>query len=139
MPSLPLHQCSQPGCSALLSEGSRCPNHIRRHYSGKTVERGYDAVHERLRVQCFQRDDWRCRACGWEPEVVGLYRNLNMGDPPVATVMKELRSRFAAKDRHLHADHIKDIAVRPDLARDLDNYQTLCSVCHGRKTREEMA
>lgn len=39
---------------------------------------------------------------------------------------------------HLEVDHIKPVRGWPELAFDLDNTQTLCRVCHSRKTRIEV-
>jgi 5-methylcytosine-specific restriction endonuclease McrA len=105
---------------------------------GTTVERGYDEHHERLRVLCFQRDEWRCRECGWEPDVVQQCRLANIEAPPADVVLEELRQAKNAGERHLHADHVAPISGRNDPRRlDLDNVQTLCDWCHRRKTFKE--
>ncbi len=109
------------------------PAQVRR----KTAERGYDAAHQRLRIQCFERDGFRCLVCGWEPEVVQAFREANLPLPPTGEILDFLRREFAAKRRHLHADHEIPIEKRPDLRLDLDNLKTMCSVCHGGKTRRE--
>ena len=105
---------------------------------GSRIERGYDEHHERLRVICFQRDDWRCRACGWEPDVVRECRLADIDVPPAEVVLDELRRAKLAGERHLHGDHIVPIEGRNDPRRlDLDNMQTLCDTCHRRKTMKE--
>jgi 5-methylcytosine-specific restriction endonuclease McrA len=105
---------------------------------GTAAERGYDAAHERLRVTCFVRDDWRCCTCGWEPQVVADFRMAELGAVPVDAVLGELRRAKNAGERHLHADHIVPISGREDPRRlDLDNMQTLCDWCHRRKTMKE--
>ncbi|ROO30415.1 HNH endonuclease [Salinisphaera orenii MK-B5] len=43
-----------------------------------------------------------------------------------------------ASKRRLEVDHVESVRKRPDLAFDLTNLQTLCAVCHGKKTRFEM-
>jgi 5-methylcytosine-specific restriction enzyme A len=135
--------CSTPGCPQLASEGSRCSEHqwaSAKQYDrqrGKTVERGYDEDHKRLRIQCFERDEWRCVDCGWEPDVVKECREVGLETPPTAVVLEELRRRFASNERHLHADHEIPIEVKPDLRLDLDNLRTRCNTCHAAKTRRE--
>jgi 5-methylcytosine-specific restriction endonuclease McrA len=104
---------------------------------GSRIERGYDEHHERLRVLCFQRDEWRCRECGWEPDVVRDCRLAGVDAPPAEVVLEELRRAKNAGERHLHADHIVPIAVSPGRRQDLDNAQTLCDWCHRRKTMKE--
>ena len=134
MPALPLKPCTAYGCRELTSHG-RCPAHpdpqLKR---GKTAERGYDADHRRLRILCFQRDGWRCVDCGWEPELVRLFREAGLEAPPAAHVIDELRQAFNRGDRHLHADHQVPIEDRPDLRLVLDNLRTRCDQCHNRKT-----
>ncbi len=105
---------------------------------GTSVERGYDVLYRRLRVPCFQRDGWRCVDCGWEPEIVWVFRGMGLGDPPTAAVLKALSEAFARGDRHLHADHEISIAERPDLRLVLDNLKTRCDTCHRAKTMREM-
>ena len=144
MPMLPKRCCSDPMCGAVAAPGSsRCPAHARalqRSYDdrrGTTVERGYDSDHERLRVLCFVRDEWRCKVCGWEPDVVRDCRLAGVDAPPVEVVLDELRRAKLAGERHLHMDHIIRIEDRPELRLDLSNVQTLCSLCHARKTMAE--
>ncbi len=58
--------------------------------------------------------------------------------PPADVVLEELRRAKNAGGGHLHADHIVPIEGRNDPRRlDLDNMQTLCDVCHRRKTFKE--
>ncbi|MGD0579546.1 MAG: HNH endonuclease [Bryobacteraceae bacterium] len=104
---------------------------------GTRTERGYDAAHRRLRIQCFLRDEWRCEACGWEPPIVEQFRLAGLGDLPVDVVLDELRRAKLAGERHLHMDHVLPIATHPGLRLDLGNVQTLCDWCHRRKTMKE--
>jgi 5-methylcytosine-specific restriction enzyme A len=135
MASLPLQACRQPGCRELCESGY-CAAHRKKQEQqrGSTAERGYDAAYRRLRVLCFQRDEWRCVDCGWEPNVVVDFRQFGLGSPPAAQVMAELRDRFSQNERHFHADHQIPIAIRPDLRLDLDNLRTRCNICHSAKT-----
>ena len=146
MPMLPKRGCSEPGCGAVAVDGGCCPAHEaaarqakQRFYDdrrGTTLERGYDARHRRLRVTCFERDGWRCVKCGWMPP--GCFQAQAFGlEILVDSALEELRAAFAAGERHLHMDHVVPIKDRQDLRLDLGNVQTLCSVCHGRKTMAE--
>jgi 5-methylcytosine-specific restriction enzyme A len=140
VPSLPLRPCSAPGCGNLTSSG-RCTSHQRSQdrQRGKTVARGYDADHKRLRINCFERDGWRCVDCGWEPDIVRQFRAAGLESPPTADVLELLRIAFARNETHLHADHQIPIAERPDLRLDLDNLRTRCNRCHNSKTAREMS
>lgn len=110
---------------------------------GSSTGRGYDELFQVLRVRCFVRDEWRCRRCGWEPDIFRLSREARetgldtVSVPTPSRVLEELRWRFRQKERHLHADHTVPIRVAPELRHDLDNLQTLCSVCHSAKTLGE--
>jgi 5-methylcytosine-specific restriction endonuclease McrA len=144
MSNAPLRQCSAPGCPVLTS-GGRCDGHRRARQRehdalrGSSAERGYDADYRRLRISCFLRDEWKCVDCGWEPELLRIWREVGLGRPPAKHVLEELRSAFARGDRHLHADHQIPIEERPDLRLDLDNLKTRCDKCHRAKTARESA
>jgi 5-methylcytosine-specific restriction endonuclease McrA len=137
-----LRPCAHPGCAELVQHG-RCDAHRRAQQQehdrdrGNSRARGYDMHHRRLRPLCFQRDAWRCVDCGWEPELVRLFREVELGPPPTEQVLEELRRAFARGDRHLHADHQIPIELRPDLRLDLDNLRTRCDRCHRAKTMRE--
>ena len=148
MPMIPKRGCSEPGCGGVAAAGEpRCEEHARQHRTashrlydsqrGSRVERGYDSDHDRLRIQCFQRDDWRCRECGWEPDVVRGCRLADIEAPPAEVVLDELRRAKLAGDPRVHADHVLPIADRPELRLDLANMQTLCDWCHRCKTLKE--
>jgi 5-methylcytosine-specific restriction endonuclease McrA len=148
-PTLPQRACSEPMCGGIAVIGSsRCEAHTRnirtasqRIYDdcrGSRIERGYDEHDDKLRVLCFQRDEWRCRGCAWEPPIVEQFRLAGLGELPVDAVLDELRRAKVAGERHLHADHVVPIEGRNDPRRlDLDNMQTLCDTCHRRKTMKE--
>jgi len=148
MPMLPKRGCSEPNCGGVAAAGdSRCEEHARTHRTasqrlydsqrGSRVERGYDSDHQRLRVLCFQRDEWRCRVCRWEPDVVRDCRLAGIESPPAAVVLEELRQAKNAGERHPHADHVLPIVLSPGQRLNLDNMQTLCDTCHRRKTLKE--
>jgi len=138
MPFAPLQPCSEPRCWR-VSDESRCPIHRRKAQAraGTTTEQGYGQDHKRMRLLCFERDAWRCVKCKWEPDIVSDYREAGLGVPPTAAVLEELRVRYHAKRRHLHADHIVPVEVRRELRLDLSNMQTLCDLCHAKKTNAE--
>ena len=75
--------------------------------------------------------------CGWEPDIIRLFREFGLGDPPVDELLAELRDRKTQRARHLHAEHEIPIAERPDLRLDLDNFRTRCDGCHQAKTNRE--
>lgn len=139
LPALPLKQCSKLGCRALTAHG-RCDAHqIIQPVRGTTVERGYGADHKRIRILCFERDDWRCVDCGWEPEIVRAFREAGLDPPPTEQVIDDLKRAFARGDRHLHADHVVPIEVNAELRLVLGNLATRCNRCHNRKRASEHA
>ena len=142
MGELPPTPCAHPGCRTKCAE-RYCPEHqrvVNRQYDeGRQTSsrRGYDAAHNRLRVLCFVRDGWCCVDCGWEPNIAEDCRVFGLGPPPVEQVLAELRERFKAGERHLHAEHQIPVEVRPDLRLDLNNLRTRCNICHIAKTNRE--
>ena len=101
---------------------------------GTSTERGYTAEWRVLRVRAFERDGWTCVDCGWQPDIVALYKRLGIDEAPqTAAVLDELRARKVAGLRHLHGDHVLSIERRPDLRLDLGNIATRCDICHARK------
>ena len=136
---LPKRPCSS-GCGRFAVSGeSKCSSCEKQRYvrRGTPHARGYDADHNKLRIQCFMRDEWKCVDCGWEPDTVKDFREYGLGDPPIEAILEELRSRWHRKQRHLHGDHDTPIEERPDLRLDLDNYRTRCNECHSAKTLRE--
>lgn len=140
---IPQHTCSA-GCGRLANAGSgRCPactkKDQRQHDTrrGTPSARGYDADHQRLRLQAFERDGWRCVDCGWEPDIIRGFRQNDLGEPPTDEILEELRQRKVLKLRHLHGEHDVPVVDRPDLRLDLDNYRTRCNLCHAVKTMRE--
>jgi len=139
-----MRPCATPGCSELVSSG-RCAKHTVDHrqryeqHRGTTAERGYDADHKRLRLQCFIRDGWACQSCGWTLPMMTVLREARVPLPAPSVMLDALAKEFAAGRRHLHADHRLTIAEHPELRLDLDNLQTLCNQCHSRKTQCERA
>lgn len=143
MPSLPARSCSKCGKAATI--GSLCEGCEKTRQAlldsyrrGSTTERGYDPDHRRLRILAFQRDNWKCIDCGWQPQIVIDFEQYELGEPDQAVVLDELRKAFNRGERHLHGDHIIPIEVRPDLRLDLDNYATRCNLCHSAKTMREL-
>ena len=134
MPSLPGRGCSTPGCRNAATKGSLC-DACKRPYRGSTDERGYDPQHKRLRILAFQRDQWRCVDCGWRPQVVADCEEHGLDEPNTEVILEDLRRAYHRGDRHLQADHIIPVDVRPDLAHDLDNYATRCNQCHNAKSK----
>lgn len=139
-PGRVLRLCAQQPCRELVESG-RCAKHRSApdEHRGSSHARGYDAHHHRLRILCFQRDEWRCVDCGWEPDIVRRFRLAGLGLPATGVILEELRAQCNSNQRHLHADHVIQIDERPDLRLDLDNLATRCDGCHARKTRAEHA
>ena len=140
MSLLPARPCTAPGCPALVRGGGKCERHTPKYDErrGSSQERGYDVYHRRLRLLCFERDNWKCVDCGFQPEIVKLYERCGAGLPDTVKILEELRFRHNNDDRHLHADHIVPIAERPDLRLELSNLATRCDRCHRIKTAREL-
>lgn len=135
--------CSIPGCPELTHK-RLCGAHRQARQREQderrlgASQRVYDAAYRQLRILCFQRDGWRCRDCGWMPDVVRDFQLHELGEPPTEVTLAELRGRHNRHERHLHADHQLRIADRPDLRLSLENLATLCSSCHSSKSMKEM-
>lgn len=136
MPSLAKRPCSV--CGVLCASG-RCAEHSQAKQAERetTAGRGYGAAHKRLRVMCFERDEWRCVDCGWEPLIVKDFREAGVPAPSTDLILKQLGVAYARKEQHLHADHQVPIEDNPELALDLDNLRTRCNHCHNAKTARE--
>lgn len=133
--------CTAPGCPALVrGAGSKCERHAPKYDDrrGTTFERGYDVYHRRLRLLAFERDNWRCVDCGFQPEIVRLYERCGAGMPDTRKILEELRVRCNRGGRHLHADHIVPIAEKPELRLELSNLATRCDQCHNRRTARQL-
>lgn len=140
MPIAPPRACARCGkpYSGYCSECRKAKQQQRDHQRGTSEERGYDADWRVLRIRAFERDSWTCRDCGWQPAIVSDYQRIGIDELPASlAIMDELRLRQRAGGRHLQADHIQTIALRPDLRLELSNIQTLCSVCHAKKTSRD--
>jgi len=142
MPNLPSKPCRGFRCPKMATANGYCidckrvKNQQIDSNRGSSTERGYDAAWQRIRIQAFLRDGWRCVDCGWEPDMVQLMREAR-AEASTADILEELRRRKLSNERHLQADHRLTIESRPDLRLDLGNLQTLCSSCHSRKTMRE--
>jgi 5-methylcytosine-specific restriction enzyme A len=117
MPSKPAHPCNQPGCGALILEGSKCEKHKKESakgydlYRGSRQSRGYDTTWDKIRLQVLKRDDYLCQHC-----------------------LKNDGRMVPAE----HVDHIVRFTSNADpLRTDLTNLQSLCRPCHSRKTVKE--
>lgn len=143
MPSLPQHKCTDFGCGAFVPAGSaRCGKHQRayvRPEREKTADRGYDEVWRRKRVEALQRDQFTCRDCGWQPEAVSACLAVGLEILPDQTegILGDLRRAKALGLRRLDVDHIIPHRGDDALRLALSNLQTLCNVCHSRKTASE--
>lgn len=106
------HPCTYPGCTALVSAGSRCQQHerqIRRETDarrGSARERGYTTAWQKAR-EAFLRAHPLCAVCA--PRVT-----------PAIVV-----------------DHIQPHRGDRALFWDRSNWQPLCKPCHDAKTARE--
>jgi 5-methylcytosine-specific restriction protein A len=106
MPSAPLRPCSSPGCGVLVAKG-KCPTHARTQelYRGSRHERGYSNDWLRLRAW-YMAEHVLCAQCERE------------GRTTIAT----------------EVDHIVPFKGKNDPLRlQVENLQSLCALCHGRK------
>ena len=128
--------CVKPGCSNFVQSKGHCKKHLAElELKRAGMQKHYSGLHRELRVQCFIRDNWTCRDCGWMPRHAKIRRAFpQLGEVNVQQQLTELTQEYKRGGLHLVADHILDIDSHPDLAADLDNYQALCSACHAVKT-----
>ena len=110
--------CANPGCSAIVTKGSRCEEHRHkvasdeyrddRRRRGTSAERGYGARWQHYRKDYLARNPL-CVAC--------LTRNRIT---PATQI-----------------DHIRPRAIWPELFWQSFNHQAICTRCHERKTAAE--
>ena len=120
MPSAAPRPCAQPGCRALVTDGSRCEVHKRvapgsfaDKSRGSRQERGYGKNWEQIRQRIFRRDNGLCQDCLRRGQLTAV------GDKPYSA----------------WCDHI--IPKAEGGTDDDDNLQTLCRACHTAKTNLE--
>lgn len=110
---MPKRPCLTHGCSA-LTESGHCPVHRREQRSyydtrrGSSAARGYDARWQRARIVHLQQEPF-CRACRAEGKAVAA----------------------------TEVDHIRPHKGDMVLFWNRNNWQSLCSRCHKRKTVRE--
>jgi 5-methylcytosine-specific restriction endonuclease McrA len=96
-----------------ISESNKGPLHYRWSGGPKTPKAIKDKIRKSLeyrqwRKAVFERDNWTCRRCG------------------------DRNGR--GHEVYLEAHHIKSFADFPELRYDINNGETLCSVCHNKET-----
>jgi len=100
--------CSAPGCRTLLDERGYCDKHkrepVKREYKEGQVKPFEKAIRYNtelyntqrwrdLRIQCFERDDYRCTQCGLQlPEGLEAHHIIRpMGDEALFFNLNNLR------------------------------------------------
>jgi 5-methylcytosine-specific restriction protein A len=104
--------------------GYQPPAQRERQWASRTAEsRKWYASPEwkELRLAALSRDNWLCQDCMGR----GITTPLSRG--------KEAKDKGTVA----HADHIRPHRGDRDLFFDLDNVQSLCPMCHSRKTAKE--
>ena len=110
--------CATPGCSAIVTKGSRCEEHRHkvasdeyrddRRRRGTAHERGYDAKWQHYRKDYLARN-------------------------PLCVVCLTANRVTPANQ----IDHIRPRAIWPELFWESSNHQAICTKCHKRKTAAE--
>lgn len=129
----PCRQPAEKGCNG------RCENHAVKTDRGE--KKLYGAEHRTLRIECFERDQWTCKGCGWCPAFIEENRAMverhGIEPLPLELIRRDLAAMYQIKGgQWLECDHIFSAIDRPDLAGSLSNRQTLCNRCHYKKTAE---
>jgi 5-methylcytosine-specific restriction enzyme A len=113
MPTRPPKPCVQPGCGALVANGSRCAAHQREHYRqfnarrGTVTEQGYGTRWRKIRDYHIALEPL-CREC-------------------------------LGKGKTVAASEVDHIVPRAQGGTDDDNnLQSLCKSCHSAKTAREV-
>jgi len=112
MPISAPRPCTHPGCSALVSKGSRCPAHpyeVHRSLAAKEYNRLYNTARWRKRRVIYLRNHPLCCDC---------------------------EARQVIKSAQV-VDHIQPHKGDTALFFDESNWQPLCKRCHDRKTAAE--
>ena len=122
MPTIACRPCLHYGCSVLVSNGSRCEQHIRPSHGsfadperGSRHERGYGSAWDRIRPRILLRDGGLCQSC----------------------LSKGRVNECASKKYGAFVDH--KVPKFEGGTDDDDNLQTLCRSCHIEKTQSESA
>jgi len=110
MPFRSPRPCTYPGCSELVTSGSRCAIHARKadQARGSAAERGYGSKWHKVRDVFLQKHPW------------------------CANPFDDHQGVFV---RAMHVDH--KIPRRAGGTDDENNLQALCVSCHSKKTAME--
>jgi 5-methylcytosine-specific restriction protein A len=136
MPSAPLRPCNSPGCTELVPSGpaarlarGRCPIHARAVQAKRS--RHFTDVHGR---NLYKSTRWVHLRSAF------LARHPFCGDRnPVAPETNDSACRASGVVARANTvDHIQRHGGDPTLMFRIDNLQSLCGRCHGRKTAKEV-
>lgn len=118
MPLRPLHPCSQPGCPAYIRDGGRCDDHKRERWQRQRCKK--DPAKDKF----YSSSAWR-KLRAW-------FMNQH------SICQGSLPGGRKCRSKGTECDHIQPIELRPDLALNQGNLQSLCKSCHSRKTAGEV-